>query len=69
MKKSGRNQGGSDPESKLVEIDKPTALAANLQLLKVKDPSVESVVCQASHVTVYVFNADLKQWVREIMCC
>ncbi len=63
MQKSGQNRGAPEPESMLVEVDKPAALAANLQLLKGKDPSVESIVCQASHVTVYVFNADLNQWV------
>ncbi len=63
MKKSGKSRDDSGLESKLVEIDELVTRSANLQLLKGKDPSVKSIICQASYVTVYVFDADLKQWV------
>ncbi len=64
MKKSTKKQGNSKPESALVEeLDERTTHAINLQLLQGKDPSIESIICQASHVTVYTFNADLQQWV------
>eukprot|EP01084_Bolivina_argentea_P224383 379446_1 len=65
MKKSGKSRDDSQPESKLVEVDELVTRSANLQLLKEKDPSVKSIICQASYVTVYVFNADLKQWARK----
>ncbi len=64
MKKSGKNRDDSQQlESKLVEVDELVTRSANLQLLKGKDLAIKSVICQASYVTVYVFDAHLKQWV------
>ena len=38
----------------------------NLTVLQRLDPAVEDILITAAHVTLYDFNIDLNQWVRNL---
>lgn len=50
-----------------INVDRSKNEALNLQVLQRRDSNVMEIVSTASHVVVYAFDHDNKEWVNNVL--
>jgi hypothetical protein len=54
----------TDASGMMIHLDRTHAPDLNLAVLRRLDASIESIIASASHVAVYVYSSEKKEWVR-----